>query len=130
LEQAVPGRTSEDEFHVCGTGYRDVSGTRQGRVVRWEDDVVAAAVVADDPVSAVQREPCRICRPLRLKAKRASQVPWCGLPMVMSEAIREGSSWRAYQALAAKPPMLWATITGGRPVHASMRRTASSMAGT
>jgi len=79
--------------------------------------------------SRSQSPSSRICRPLATRLKRPSQVPRWGLPMVTTRCTGvSGSTTR--QARATKPPMLWHTSIGGRPVSACARRTASLICGT
>jgi len=56
---------------------------------------------------AIHSLPKRICRPAVLLAQRATQVPWCGDPMVMTVFKASGHvAWRASQARVTRPPML------------------------
>jgi hypothetical protein len=60
-------------------------------------------------------------------AQRASQVPWCGVPSVMTWAMRAARPGSARQRRTASPPMLCATTSGASPVQAHSRATPASM---
>ena len=77
-----------------------------------------------------QREAGRIWRAFGLRPKRASQVPWCGVPSVTAWCRRASPPCAAHQQRSASPPMLCATTSGDTPVQASRRCTPASMART
>lgn len=53
-----------------------------------------------------QSEPGRICRALALCPPRASQVPACGVPTVISPLTGVRPPSARHQARSARPPML------------------------